>query len=306
MNSAKTPKLSDKECLVAYIDIMGFASEIKQASNREQLLAAYDKIRFVQEAFLHPSASANPGETRRMNSSYGRRVIGLSDAVIVTLNPHIDMRTRMGLGDLIGLMFYHLALAQSECVSRGIFLRGGLAIGPFHCAKDILLSPALAHAYELESAGADNPVIVMPDFVRRGVDTAASFDPWEVPEQPARDYFRRYGNRKWHGERLFFLNYLGIMASEAEIGYSQKERDIISAASKARRYSLVDRVKQRSFNKGSALYLAHHRQTLEAAFTSAPSRRIKQKYLWLMKYHNSSFRKDILFVKDQVIDVPKF
>ena len=306
MRSVKKTSISDDECLVAYIDIMGFASEIKQAKTQKHLLDAYNKIRFVQEAFDHPSASDNPAETKELNKQYGRRVIALSDAIIVVFNPKNIKYPSTAFGDLFGLFFSDLSLAQGQCVNRGIFLRGALAIGTFHYAKNVLLSPALAIAYELESKGVVNPVIVMPEYIRNKVDETCALDPWENKDQPGRTFFRQYGKRKWLGERLFYLDYLGIMLNEVHSGYSKKERVIMAAANKAERYSLVDKVKARNFRKSAALYLKQHRQTLEEAFKSAPSKRIRKKYLWLMKYHNRSFRKDILFVKDQVTDVAKF
>jgi hypothetical protein len=304
--SKPVPNISDVPCLVAYIDILGFGSEITKATTPEALQKAYTKIKTVQEQFLHPSASSNSSKTLSQNEQYGRRVYALSDAVIVVFDPICEMASINGFGDLFKLMFYDLVLGQCGCVDKGIFVRGALSVGSFHFEDDILLSPALAHAYALESKGAVNPVIVMTKSVRKEIEEAAQMDPIYEQEDSIMNYFIPYGRRKWKGEQLYFLNYLNIMENEAVIPWSPEELAEKKRAQELGQSEQVDELYQKHAYKSSALYLKQHRHSLETAFNSAKDPKVGQKYLWLMKYHNKCCPQNIVFVKDQRIDVSRY
>src|SRR5207302_236985 len=96
------------------------------------------------------------------NADYGRRVIALSDSIIVAVTPSCPMRPIMGGYDLLGYALFELIVAQARCACQGIFMRGGISHGSFFFENDVLLSPAEARAYDLETNNAEYPVIVVP------------------------------------------------------------------------------------------------------------------------------------------------
>jgi hypothetical protein len=143
------PDLTPRACLVAFIDILGFGREIEAAKTKEDLEKAYKKVLLVQKEFQKVSAADDPEEQTEVNSTYGRRVIALSDAVVVVITPNCPSGEMMGNYDHLGMAVFELIEAQARCVAaHGIFVRGGLSHGPFFFEDDILLSPALAKAYE--------------------------------------------------------------------------------------------------------------------------------------------------------------
>ncbi len=164
------PDLTPLPSLVAFIDILGFGREIQHAETKEQLQQAHAKIRLVQKEFQKPSATDDPEEQSGLDSQYGRRVIALSDAVVVVITPNCPAVPLIGEYDLLGFGIYELMLAQACCaVSHGIFVRGGVSYGPFFFQDDVLLSPALANAYELESKHVEYPLIVLPESTRQAI-----------------------------------------------------------------------------------------------------------------------------------------
>ena len=78
------------------MDILGFGRELENAKTEDDLKKAYAKIRKVQEEFKFAGAADNPEHQLENNSDYGRRVIALSDSIVVAITPNCPMRPVMG------------------------------------------------------------------------------------------------------------------------------------------------------------------------------------------------------------------
>jgi hypothetical protein len=198
MNENTSPKL--KLHLVAWIDLLGFKDQLKKADTEEKLQEAYRRIKRVQAEFDKATAE-NPVQND-LNHHRGKKVLALSDGLVIALNLEADAPDArfMALYDRVGMYLEDLKLAQTICAFRGDFVRGAVAIGSFWFEEDILLSPALVEAYEAETDLAKNPVIVLrrdlAEAIRsRRADAGYSpgFDPManlfrdcEWMEEPAR------------------------------------------------------------------------------------------------------------------------
>ncbi|MFN4806604.1 MAG: hypothetical protein ACK46A_14610 [Akkermansiaceae bacterium] len=302
------PDLTPNMCLVAFIDILGFGHEIENAKSKEDLERIYEKVRIVQKEFQKESASDDPNDQSEMNSNFGRRVIALSDAVVVVITPKCTASSMMGHYDHLGLAIAELITAQGLCAARhGIFLRGGVSLGSFFFEDDVLLSPALARAYELESKCADYPVIAISEETR---DTLLN-----VPQQggcapgwdPTPRYFRRHGSKKWRGKPLYFLDYVPVMLNEVECWSAcMEDYEKYIAAREQGDAEEVQKALERRHLRSAANFLKWHRRHIESAYQAANSEKVRKKYRWLMKYHNRSFRNDVEFVKDEVINLSQF
>lgn len=92
-------------------------------------------------------------------------MIALSDGLVIALNigKNSPGRRTSSVYEQIGFFLEGLRLAQARCASVGNFVRDGVALGSFWFEDDILLSPALVAAYEMESKKglARNPVIIL-------------------------------------------------------------------------------------------------------------------------------------------------
>jgi hypothetical protein len=304
---ANPPDLTPRPFLVAYIDILGFGRELEKAATKADLERAYRKVRRVQQEFEKATASDDVAEQEELNATYGRRVIALSDAIVVAVNPDSPARAMMGLHELFGWVLYEIVLAQTRCLAHGIFLRGGISHGFFFFEDDVLLSPALARAYELESQCADYPIIVIPQSTRdavcgirngrattrTGADTAAS-------------YFTRHGSRVWRNEPLYHLDYARLMVNESHRGLYGRERAKYIEAKRAGNPVEAQAALNRSGLKDSAYFLRGHRKAIETAFRAASSAAVRRKYRWLMRYHNRCFPHGAKYCKREVIDLTRF
>jgi hypothetical protein len=305
--SNRMPLDVTKDCLVAFIDIMGFGSEIESARTNEELQRAYAKVRLVQREFQKPSASDRPEEQSRFNLDEGRRVIALSDAVVVVISPDRRALASFGRYDLFGLAIYQLLLAQARClVSHGIFVRGGVSHGPFYFEDDILLSPALVRAYELESKCAEYPPIVIPESTRETIIRDPTSSGYGSEEELNLGYFAKDGRKRWRGEQLYFLDYVRVMVEVEHRGWLPQDHKDYLDAKKRRDYKTAEAIRYRRDLKDAAYFLEGHRMSLENAYRATESEHIRKKYRWLMRYHNASFRRDLDYLRDQVIDLLQF
>lgn len=301
------PDLTLNNCLVAFIDILGFGHEIEKAQTKQDMENIYHKVRLVQQEFQKESAAEDPEQQIEFNMYYGRRVIALSDAVVVVIYPKAPAIELLGPYDRLGMAINEMVWAQARCVAQhGIFVRGGISHGSFFFEDDILLSSALAKAYDLESHFAEQPIIVVPASTMKvvlGTPKTATYAPGA---DPTLEYFAPYEGKSWRGEDLFFLDYLDVLIGEADEDWTEEDRQQLREAKESREHSKVDDLRQRAYQKGAAYWLCRHREAVEHGCKSNHAPKVKRKYWWLMNYHNDSFFNKLEFLNEQVIDLTRF
>jgi len=304
---APRPDLTPRPFLVAYIDILGFGRELERAKTKAELQRAYGKVRFVQREFQMESAAQDADEQRALNRIYGRRVIALSDAIVVAVTPNAPGRFALDRYDLLGFAVYELILAQTRCVARGIFLRGGVSHGSFFFEDDVLLSPALVRAYEIETQHADYPLIVVPKSTRDAVcRIPGQWTPYAKGADPTPHYFKRHGGHRWRGESLYYLDYAGLMLNEEHRGLYGREREKYIQTKRKSDFAKAQAALNRSGLKDAAYFLRAHRKAIERAFRGTSSAAVRRKYRWLTRYHNRCFWHDTNYCRREVIDLSKF
>jgi hypothetical protein len=245
-----------QEHLVAFIDILGFGAQVKAASTPQDFAQILAKLASIQEAFQKPSASKKPKEQQAVNQRYGKLVLALSDAVLIATNFDCEARETLNANDAVGWLVYELIQGQYECVLKhGIFLRGGLGVGPFMYHNDLLVSPGLVEAHDLETHYANAPVVALCqatfDWVKATAKGDSGFPNWKEA------YFQPLENRRGQ-ERLYFLDYLGVALTDDE---------------------------------DPTNVLRRHRQLIVAAYGAANNDSVKSKYRWLMTYHNDTIKR---------------
>lgn len=292
--------------LVAFIDILGFGSELKNVRSEEDLKAIRKKMLFVQREFAKSSAFNEPSSQEVLNQNYGKRVLALSDAVVVAINLNCVATAKrvIDIYDLVGSSIWDLIAAQGRCACNGIFVRGGISHGPFYFENDVLLSPALAEAYAIESKRADYPVIAITDRTVRWIRNLPKRHKYAPGADPVDSYFRGY-EAEATGE-LLFLDYMRVLVNEQHRGMVSPEREAYNAARRRKQFDKADRIFDRSVLKDAAFFLRLHRCALEAAYRSTNAEKVAKKYRWLMRYHNASFRTDLPYLPQQRIDLRRF
>lgn len=287
--------------IVAWVDILGFSQMLQNAKTDEELRGLYRKMLFAQEEFGAVTASDDPERTRKINVDFGRSVVALSDGLVVTASANARARSIMSPYDLLMSFIGDIIEAQANCVANGIFLRGGISIGPYYFDNNILLSPALIRAYKLETDRATYPVIIIN---RSDVDALRKLPGircYAPSAEPSRSYFRPFkspSQRK--GERFYFLDYLRFLADPSNHTWSSNAdlKKYRNSSSRAR-----IRIMRASYRKTAAMFMWRHRKHVLNAYKQSNSERIRAKYCWLIEYHNKTIRESSSISRKAQIDL---
>jgi len=293
--AAKTPE--PEMCLVAWIDILGFKEELRAAKSPAEFKVVYDKVRMVHEEFSKESASDDPESQEETNRNYGRRVISLSDGLVVVQSLRAEARTFFDdYGFFMGYL-ENLRLAQARCVHKGVFLRGGIEFGAFWFEDDILLSPALVDAYAIETKIAKNPAILIPVKIAKqiaklkggpakanGLDILRECEWLEEPQQG----------------KYQMLDYMEIIVNEDHGWHSEEDR--LAYLDRSKPGPELDRIFNESRARQTGKILRSLKARLIDAYGKAPNEAVRNKYRWLMRYFNGSFPHDHVALAGAAID----
>lgn len=179
----------------------------------------------------------------------------LSDA-IVRVRP-IDNKYRYGT------LFQELSdlqIAQMELINKGIFIRGGVTIGEIHIGENglgPLFGPAFNRAYELETGYAVHPRIVLDSNTLSRYMSDPKLQAEHHDFEHDSDYvlscISNHSNTGW------FVDYLGLDAGSFDHGYC----------------GLYETFK-------------NHHEFIQSNLATISDKKIRDKYVWLAKYHNNS------------------
>ena len=284
--TAKTPK--PQKCIVAWIDMLGFKEELGEAKTKAAFKKVYDKVRQVHEEFGKVSACPDPENQDCLNKSYGRSVISLSDGLVVVQSMEAPV---LKAGEIEPFDFVHafiedLTMAQAQCVFRGIFLRGGIAVGKFWFEDDILLSPAHVKAYLIESKVALNPAILIErKEIKKFVRMQGKW-PSDTGLEQYRDCEWLTGNKY---RKYMMLDYVRIMMS-GEHGWAS-ESNRLACNDKSKSGEERQRIMDESWDRQFGNVLRSFKARLIAAYQMAPNEKVRNKYRWLMRYFNGYFER---------------
>lgn len=293
-------------CLVAWLDILGFSQQLQAVKSDADLQAAYRKMLFVHEWLNKAGASDEPDELAEANKLQGRQVIALSDGIVVTGSLRAAMPGLYSPFDLMMSLIDQIIMAQAACAMTGIFLRGGISIGPFYFDNDILLSPALVRSYKLETERATYPVILITPETVAALRQLHGLEHYARGADPSQDCFRPFKSpHQKKGERFFFLDYVRYMASP-DIYFFNSLADRDACADRTRSAEERRRIFNESHDKSALKALQSHQRQLVTAYNKSPSERIKAKYRWLMGYHNRTLQSINPFYDSGLVDLQRF
>jgi hypothetical protein len=126
-----------KEKIVAFIDILGFENIVRRLASDPDLFCALK------------SALKRIKDVEHEGRKHNLEVSVFSDSIVVTAHKT----------EFLGLMNTVVWL-QRELLQAGIFIRGGMAVGPVYHENGILFGEGMLSAYRLESKAAIYPRIV--------------------------------------------------------------------------------------------------------------------------------------------------
>lgn len=188
-----------EEKIVSFVDILGFADEVRKAKSNEELENLKNKVKQLREHF----------GINRIEKENGVDVLTLSfsDCII---------RARgFSYAPLFSeiLSYVH---AIGEIMWNGHLVRGGITHGSFFYDDDenTLISPAFIRAYQLESKAANSPrVIVDPATLKEFQKRKDWYKDTHDYETEA-EYV--YGMLRLDKDGYYFVDYLKAMMTELD------------------------------------------------------------------------------------------
>ena len=236
-----------EECIVTFIDILGFRNLIGQSS-----AADIRKILHIFREHAKPyddGEFAGPRERRTMSEVKMELV---SDAVVRARTIHTNYRDGALFHELLDLVFI-----QSFCLSEGILLRGALTIDHMHVGRDLegpVFGPGLVNAYLMEEREAVYPRIIIDEAVMQ-----------RFPKDKA---LWKEGHSEIQEDR--YLRDL-VKTDEAGLGFVDYLRAIKTEVEHYGEY---------------LVFLERHAELIRQGLSTPSPREVLRKYAWLRNYHN--------------------
>lgn len=270
--------LKTNESLVAFIDILGFSDRVKGVRVTTELEHLISDIETIQQLFQHRPKDK---ETKDLHSWYKKEVLAFSDCVVVSLPFTSEAVESKGAFDALLSELEDIAYVQGTCVvEHNLFLRGAVDKGLWYRDQDTMVSPALARAYTLE-ADANMPVITLSEEVHSyfGNHPHRNFYNGEI--DPFRKLFRKYSETK-SGKTSYFIDYLAICAGSVNWLTDAQQYKDYKTADPDERQEIMDEGYQTNIRR----WFTYHKEVIESAYHKANKKIVKEKYEWLMTYHN--------------------
>lgn len=269
-------QLKTVRSLVAFVDLLGFSDKVKLADSSEKLADLKASVETIRSGFEHKPKDP---EIRKDHKWSRKLVVAFSDCLIVAVNVDSHMKMLMGSFDALGDELLGFAYAQAECVARGYFISGGIDLGAWYYRDQIMISPAMVCAYEIQDK-LWHPVLAVTDKLHEFFFNHAERKQYSPRADPTKFMFRELTDK---GHTMRFLDYLELCL-RSEIGWVandaiRKEHD--ATRNPELRFEIIERgraLKRENFMKG-------HAASISKGATTCPER-AKRKYKFLEAYHN--------------------
>ena len=251
-----------EECLVSYIDVLGFRNLIDTREVREIL----DVISLLKNV-TDPPQFDNEEEQELMyaegliNPTYCQSI---SDAVVRVAAFARKVGPEFGRRPNTDALFFEvddLLGAQISLAERGILIRGGMSIGKVYIdpgGNGPIFGPGLVRAYELESREAVFPRLVVDDKLLEEFKNNPKLTQYGADDDAAKEL---YSLLRTGDDGMVFLDY--VQAAHMYCG------DFV----------------------GYLRFLEGHAQLIKAKLENSKDGRVRRKLIWLKRYHNDVVRK---------------
>lgn len=271
-----------KNGLFAFIDLLGFSERVQRIRTDQDLRKLDDDVGFVQGEFEHKSSDEI---VRKSQKIVGKRVLAFSDCVVISVPLRSDLTKLQGTFDVLMSELTSFAIAQGDCVQRGIFLRGGVDLGYWFHRRDTLISPAMVNAYGLEHE-ACVPMIAITPALRRYLSKHPDRGYYNKNIEPFSKIFKQY-RKLPNGQTHWFINYLRICLESVEPVIGGKDRERYLSADADDR----ERMRTKLWQSACHEWALSHGQIIAEAHAKATAPSVRLKYEWLAKYHNTEIKR---------------
>ena len=278
-NSSASPPLPPlPSSLVAFVDVLGFTERVLNVRTQTQLDDIDQDMQAVQNHF---DVDSEDEITREVHAASKKEVLAFSDCIVLSTSLQSELTQREGAFDALIGEVLALAISQASCIEDGVFVRGALELGPWHRAKNRLVSPALARAYHLERQ-AVVPVIRLSEDVTKFFRWHTHRYFYSDDYDPVPSSFLIYKDTGT-GESFWFIDYLNLCINNLDWRDSPNRHKEYMAAAPSDRGPIMDA----GYSNNVSRWLALHRDRIVTGYKSAKDARAKFKYRWLARYHNT-------------------
>jgi len=246
--------------LVSFIDILGFRELIRDYSAKE-IASILSRLRDMS---LPTDVDDGAGT---MSVAQWRQV---SDASVRVRHYDVSVYDAPLFDEIFDLCF-----AQINCLNRGIFIRGGLAIGNAYIDENQpAFGPAFVEAYDLESKVAKAPRIVVSSEVLSHFKIDKRLQAPKIYGHPKEkdnvtlSYIGKSGN-------VLFLDYLRMLSGNSD-----------------------------SWEKYMTFVEQHKQIILTQLNDRRLPRKVRRRYQWVAVYHNKHVRDKLTSCSGFLIDIP--
>ena len=196
------PKKGHVNCIVAFIDILGFTSLVRHASQDERMLdAAYSIVRILS---LEEERSRQfRVEAQKLDIEYDFNISVFSDCFALSLQ---DKGAKSAL-----LFIKQLGHILQELIKQGYLMRGGVTSGKLYHNNNAIFGESLIQAVELEKDASRMPRIIVSKEVFAKFSLAIESS---VSNELEKHYILSYGD----GNE--YLNYLYPYWDQGSLGMS--------------------------------------------------------------------------------------
>lgn len=246
-----------EECIVTFIDILGFRSMLKNHEAEE----IYDIITKLK-TFTEPEKEPPIERLKYARMESQAFADSISDAVVRVRTINTQFRDGALFWELLDLVH-----AQIDLIKHDILIRAGLTIGDIYVGiegEGPIFGKALARAYEIESNEAVYPRILIDDIVLKHLKDNSQL--WREGHN-IKDELSAIGGFLRAGEDgALYIDYL--RAGELEF---DEQFDFME-------------------------FLSKHQNIIENGIRSNSNVRVLRKYLWLAHYHNTFITEKLEYV----------
>jgi hypothetical protein len=266
--------------ITAFLDILGFSARILSARTNKDVEGIIADIQSIQEAF---DFKTKDKYVKEAHAGAKKTVLAFSDSVVVNLALESTLTKLQGTFDSVMSELSGMALAQGQCVTSGLFLRGGVDIGWWYRKGTVLASESLARAYKAEGS-AIVPVIRLTDDLYKFVSNHPDRKFYSKDIEPVRTLLREYKGVGPDGKNVSFwyLDYISVVVESHHWVTSAVQRQACLAAPPEKR----DQIREMGYRANIRNWLRRHARRIKQAHANAQDERIRAKYEWLADYHN--------------------
>lgn len=267
--------------LVIFLDVLGIKAKLQKAETDGDYKPIYKQLAYVKNEFAKESSDKY---CKDYEKSIGKTVQVFSDCVVISLSLESETANSRGTFDPFLAELDYFGLCQMTCVCNDIFIRGGIAIGNWYYEDNILISPALLEAYDLERGISFYPVLTISKEAYEFFRTHPHRNYYREDIEPIQPLFRRCKAK--NGKFYYCLDYLRIGYGGAADWYSDEDLNRYKAE---RDDDKKNEILTESYKKNQKHCLKEHKEAILKALRTNKDKDqcILDKYFWLAKYHNS-------------------